>query len=726
MDRATNRETREFFAAVADSGDETGLTKLVAPTLLVRLLILDPEPVRWTSGENKLPQAEFRVTVQKPADLDLAALRAHPPDAILIVARMPRVQVAEVSNTILEFAKHRDFAVLLLVGDNDEACIEHWYALDFDILSKPLAWAVLPKQIQRSVHVARARELYRAVERRNRALLRAIPDMVFVLEENGALIDHFGRSAASVAGKQIDALESIDELLSPEGVQKVHSFLGALHRTREPQLFEHKERGHQFETRLMLQPDGTALTIVRDITTRKRNEAKIRHLAFYDQLTGLANRQHLQRALQVYLKRSRRDGDIAILYIDLDRFKRINDTFGHEVGDGLLKAVAKRLERSLRDEGSRDESESRTRPLFARLSGDEFAVVLRDMPDDNAIAAVAHRVQATLSSPFLYDRHQFVITPSIGISVYPRDGDSAKTLLRAADAAMYRAKAEGRNHTCFYSTTMLVRSLDRLEMENDLRRALQKGDLSLVYQPKVDMAGWSIAGMEALLRWHHPVRGWVSPSEFVPIAEETGLMLELGEWVFKKVCSQWRKWARRGIKTSVAINISSEQFRFGEITPFVLRAIERQWIEAECLELEITESLLMRNVPDTVDALRSIRDAGVRLTVDDFGTGYSSLSYLKHFPLHALKIDRSFVRDLHTSRDDAAICAAILAMARELGLKVIAEGVETEEQLAFLKLHGCDQFQGFLCSKPLPPDEATELLRHGVVPPARHLTAVSA
>ena len=465
---------------------------------------------------------------------------------------------------------------------------------------------------------------------------------------------------------------------------------------------------------------------MRDITARKKSEAKIRRLAFYDQLTGLANRQNLQHSLQATLEKSRHSGNVAVLYLDLDRFKRINDTFGHEVGDGLLKAVAKRLEGSLRGHGSREEAKSRHRPIFARLSGDEFAIVLRDVPDDAAVAAVATRVQETLSFPFVHERHQFVITPSIGISMYPRDGDNARALLRTADAAMYRAKAEGRNHYCFYSTTMLVRSLERLEMENDLRSALKDGHLSLEYQPKVNLARWTIAGVEALPRWHHPVRGWIAPSDFVPVAEETGLIVEIGEWVFRKACRQWRKWAEKGMKTTMALNISSEQFRFGDLTPFVLRALEQKWIEAEYLELEITESLLLRNVNDTVEALRSIRRSGVRLSVDDFGTGYSSLSYLKHFPLHALKIDRSFVRDLHTCRDDAAICAAIIAMARELGLQVTAEGVETEEQLNFLQKLGCDQLQGYLCSKPLRPEDMEALLRRGLAPPALHRSARSA
>ena len=283
-------------------------------------------------------------------------------------------------------------------------------------------------------------------------------------------------------------------------------------------------------------------------------------------------------------------------------------------------------------------------------------------------------------------------------------------MLRSADAAMYRAKAAGRNNYCFYSTTMLARSLERLDVENDLRSAIQRDELRVVYQPKVDLATWSIVGVEALLRWQHPTRGWIPPAEFIPVAEETGLILDLGEFVLAKACAQLTEWRARNIDISIAINVSSQQFRFGEFATHVLQTIRQAGVPPQNLEIEITESLLMRNVDENIEALRLLHDAGIRLSVDDFGTGYSSLSYLKDFPLHALKIDRSFVRDLHNSRDDAAICAAILAMARELGLKVIAEGVETEEQLEFLRRHGCDEIQGFIFSKPLPPEELEVLL----------------
>jgi EAL domain-containing protein (putative c-di-GMP-specific phosphodiesterase class I) len=313
-----------------------------------------------------------------------------------------------------------------------------------------------------------------------------------------------------------------------------------------------------------------------------------------------------------------------------------------------------------------------------------------------------------------------VITPSIGVATFPSHGSSAEELLRAADSALTLAKAAGGNCCRLFSTSVLARSLERLEIESDLRAALKKGEFVLFYQPKVDLATWSIVGAEALLRWRHPRRGWVSPGEFVPVAEESGLIRPLGQWVLQEACRQLHEWQERGLSISVAVNVSSEEFNQPHFAETLLATVRRSGVHPGGLELEITESLLMRNADDTVQTLRRLRAAGLGLAVDDFGTGYSSLSYLQEFPVHAVKIDQTFIRDLHKSRDNAAIVAAILAMARELGLRVIAEGVETEEQLEYLRNHRCDQIQGFLYSKPVPAHEFEAILArsHGTRPEA--------
>jgi EAL domain-containing protein (putative c-di-GMP-specific phosphodiesterase class I) len=325
---------------------------------------------------------------------------------------------------------------------------------------------------------------------------------------------------------------------------------------------------------------------------------------------------------------------------------------------------------------------------------------------------VANRIRQSLGEPLDCGGHRLVVTPSIGIALYPQDGTDIEDLLVKADMAMYQAKDQGRNGYAFYGHSMAVRSLGRLELENDLRSAFQQGDFQIYYQPKIELSSGAIIGVEALLRWHHAERGWIAPDVFIPVAEETGLIAELGDWVIREACKQLNTWASEGLGyLSIAVNVSVQQFARADFVESVLRALWQYGVKPEQLELEITESLLMRNVDDTTACMKRFRAAGVTLSIDDFGTGYSSLGYLRQFPVDALKIDRSFVKDLHTSDDDAAICAAIIAMARELKLKVIAEGVANVEQLEFLRRHRCDQAQGYLISKPVPVADLEKLLR---------------
>jgi diguanylate cyclase (GGDEF)-like protein len=471
-----------------------------------------------------------------------------------------------------------------------------------------------------------------------------------------------------------------------------------------------------FEARLRPQADGRLLIINRDTTERLRAKARIEYLAYYDTLTGLPNRQLLVREVGRAIRASKRSGHMmALLYLDLDRFKRINDNLGHSVGDALLQNVARRLESSVRP--SDVVSQAGDRPTHeqarvARLGGDEFVVLLTGLTDEGQTTAVANRIQESLAEPFDCRGHRFVVTPSIGIALYPKDGTDIEDLLVKADMAMYKAKDQGRNGHAFYGESMAVRSLGRLELENDLRRAFDAGEFQLYYQPKLDLASGLIIGVEALLRWQHGTRGWIAPDLFIPVAEETGLIVALGDWVISETCKQLNAWATNGLgHLTIAVNVSVQQFAREDFVESVLRSLWQSGIKPQQLELEITESLLMRNVDDTTENMKRFSAAGLRLSIDDFGTGYSSLGYLRQFPVDALKIDRSFVKDLSTSSDDAAICAAIIAMARELKLKVIAEGVETVEQLEFLRKHRCDQVQGYLVSEAIPVKELEKLLR---------------
>jgi len=401
---------------------------------------------------------------------------------------------------------------------------------------------------------------------------------------------------------------------------------------------------------------------------------------------------------------------VAILYLDLDRFKRVNDNLGHSVGDALLKNVARRLEQSVGITSpaidSTESFEEFAAPPIARLSGDEFVLLLSPITGATQADAFANEVRRSLAEPFECDGHSLVVTPSIGIALYPHDGADIEDLLIKADMAMYRAKEQGRDGYAFYGESLAIRSLGRLELENELRRAFEAGEFELHYQPKIDLVSGSVVGVEALLRWHHFSRGWIAPDKFIPIAEETGMIVLMGAWVIEQACKILKAWEAIGLShLSVAVNVSVRQFAKPDFVDSVLRTLKNHAVGPNRIELEITESLLMRNVAETTGNLKRLAAAGVGVSIDDFGTGYSSLGYLKQFTVHSLKIDRSFVKDLTISSDDSAICSAIIALARELRLKVIAEGVETVEQLNFLRLQRCDQVQGYLFSKPLPAEQ---------------------
>ena len=440
---------------------------------------------------------------------------------------------------------------------------------------------------------------------------------------------------------------------------------------------------------------GLIGTIV-DITERKQAEARVSRLAHYDELTGLPNRTMFHERVGHAIAQARRNAkSLAILFIDLDDFKKINDTLGHGAGDRALRVIAERLRGCLR-----------ATDTVCRLGGDEFVVLIEELPQPENVAEVAKKILAAIVQPFPLDAGQYHLSASIGISTYPGDSDDLQGLMKNADIAMYRAKEQGRNNYQFYSTQMNVHTLERLALESDLRHALARDEFRLHYQPKVDIRSGRITGVEALLRWQQPGRELVPPAQFIPLAEETGLIVPIGDWVLRTACLQSKAWLDKGLPPlTVAVNLSARQFAHESLIEDVARTLRDTKLDPASLELEITESMVMRDPERAVILLAALKAMGIRLSIDDFGTGYSSLSYLKRFPLDSVKIDRSFIQDLPGSVDDAAITRAIIAMAHSLRLKSIAEGVETEEQLGFLREEGCDEMQGYLFSRPLPEDE---------------------
>jgi len=465
----------------------------------------------------------------------------------------------------------------------------------------------------------------------------------------------------------------------------------------------------EFFSRANRQPDEALLRSTRAIGSqiglfmaRKHAEDRIRYLAHYDELTGLTNRNMFGQRLGHAIAQARRSGEpLAILFLDLDRFKNINDTLGHAAGDSVLREVAKRLRGCLRESDT-----------VGRLGGDEFVVLLETTPQPMHSVAVAQKLLAALVRPFTIEGQDFHLTASIGISAYPADANDIEGLLRNADIAMYRAKEQGKNNYQFYSAQMSVRTLERLTMESDLRHALERNEFVLYYQPKVDVGSQRITGMEALLRWRHPSRGLVRPLQFIPLAEETGLIVAIGDWVLRTACAQNKSWRERGLPpVRIAVNLSARQFTHKNVLlQDVERVLNETGLDPSALELEITESMVMDDPEHTTILLNRLRATGVNIAIDDFGTGHSSLSYLKRFPIDSVKIDQSFIKDLPGSGYDAAIIQAIIVMAHGLGLKVIAEGVETGEALGFLRAHGCDEVQGHYFSEPVPEHEFARLV----------------
>ncbi|MEJ2128981.1 MAG: EAL domain-containing protein [Woeseiaceae bacterium] len=605
----------------------------------------------------------------------------------------------------------RDIPILVVVGREDSDGAKRAYlAGATEIIEKPVALPTLPYRIHNALGTARSLSDLTG-------LIRAIPDLIFIVDEDGE-VQHGLSGPDATHTLQLKALATANQInfYPCENDDTAIACISRALETGKPQVYEHvlDALDIHLETRFVPRDEHTVLAIVRDITERKSAEAEIYNLANYDELTELPNRELFGQSLERTIERAKKNNEkFAVLFVDLDRFKRINDTLGHSIGDQLLKDVASRLTHCIRATDSVahiQHGDSETIRL-ARLGGDEFVIKLYGIESEETVGAIAKRIIGALTPPFSCGGHQFVVTPSIGIALYPQDGNTGEQLLMNADSAMYSAKNLGRNNYKFYSETMRTKSLHRLDLENLVRTAIDKNQFTLHFQPKVDAQSCRLVGAEALLRWKHPTRGDIPPGDFIPIAEETGLIVPIGKWVLQEACREVHKWTASAVgAVPVSVNISSHQFRDGNLGHDVADAIQNAGIKADLLELEITESVLLHDVEKTLVELKALKKSGVSLSIDDFGTGYSSFSYLKRFPIDTIKIDRSFVKDLHNDADDAAICAAILAMSTQLGLRVVAEGVETREQLEFLRRHGCHHIQGFLFGKPKSSAEFFEFL----------------
>lgn len=540
-------------------------------------------------------------------------------------------------------------------------------------------------------------------------------DLIFCCDQQGTIVyaNQVCRDMFSFEENELGTI-SFSEFLSDDGLKQFRKQAAKVIEGESIKHFEQRftsRNGKVVEVEMSLSGSSEIVNspvvwgVCRDITERRFAQQELYKLAHYDILTGLPNRVLLLDRLQQSKALSHRmNTRFALLFIDLDRFKIINDTLGHSVGDELLMLVAGRLKRTLRESDT-----------VARIGGDEFIILLLNVHDRNEVSLLADKILKSLVLPFTLGEHELFITTSLGICMYPDDDQDTEAMMKKADIAMYNAKSRGRNNFQFFNEEMDQNASRRFVISNSLRRGLEQNEFRLYYQPKVDVITGRIVAMEALARWQHSELGLLSPVEFIQLAEESGLIMQLGEWVLREACIQNMKWRREGIgDLRVAVNLSGYQLQHKTLLATVTKVLEETGMEAKWLELEITESVIMQNPDITVSILSSISDLGIHISIDDFGTGYSSLAHLKRFSVNTLKIDKSFVRDVDLNSTDAAITTAIIAMGNSLSLNVIAEGVETQAQYDFLRENKCDQVQGYLFSRPLPADEIIEVLKNNL------------
>ncbi len=642
------------------------------------------------------------------------------PDMVLLDVVMPKMDGFAVCREIRKSVNGRHVPVLMMTGLDDIESINRGYGAGAtDFITKPINWAILRYRLRYMWRASRISDDLRRSELKNRALINALPDLLLRIDREGTVLElrepnGFDRvfSSANWVSKRIEDLNS-REMAAP-----VMEHLAQALSTGEMQFFEQRipleDAEYFYEWRIVTSGKDEVLAIVRDITERKRTEERVVRLAYHDTLTGLLNRHSFKDHLAQAVAHAQRYGRyVATIFLDLDRFKRINDTLGYKVGDLLLQGVGDRIQECVRksDKAARH-FDGQANPV-SRLGGDEFTILLPEIKQVQDSAKVAKRILDAVARPFNIAGHEIFITASIGITVYPLDGEDPDVLLKNADAAMYNAKEQGRNTFQFYTESMNASSFKRLALENSLRKALDREEFIIHYQPQVEISSGKTSGMEALLRWKHPELGLVPPGDFIPLAEETGLIVPIGEWVLGAACVYNKALQNLGYPPKrVAVNISSLQFRPQSLVKSVTKALKISGLDPAFLELEVTESAIMKNMEESSKILRELKGMGLRIAIDDFGTGYSSLSYLKRFPLDILKIDRSFIQNIPEDQDDAAIATAIIAMAHSLNLEVIAEGVETEDQLAFLLAQRCDEAQGYLFSPALPPDDIETYLKN--------------
>jgi PAS domain S-box-containing protein len=714
------------------------MTKAQSMDVRPMVLVVDDDDTARFLACQALGSAGFEVSDVADGLQALDALAERRVDLILLDVDMPNLDGFSTCARIRTMAGCESIPILMVTGLDDTESIDRAYSAGAtDFATKPINWSLLPHRLRYMLRAGTAAAALAAMQASlaNAQRIAGIGSWSFDIENRVMTWSQELQRLFDIAGDP-DTL-TMDSVLSrvhQDDRERVADAIEEILQTGQRASFYHRlistegrERQihQQIEAAVDNRGDFVRLdATLQDITERRRAERKIRQLAYSDGLTALPNRESFRESLDKALAlATRHQRQVAVLFLDLDDFKRVNDTLGHSVGDLLLQSVADRLLESVRTsdavirqvpeaaaEFGADEAAS-SKPV-ARLGGDEFTILLSEIRATQDAATIASRILESLSQSFNLKGHEAFVTPSIGITVFPEDGTDAETLLKNADLAMYSAKRQGKNNYRFFDESLNEAALQRLTMDSQLRKALARNELELHYQPQLDLSGGYITGVEALLRWHNQELGNVRPDEFIPLAEENGQIVPIGEWVLRSACAQLKAWQEEGIPVQrVAVNISVVQFLRHDFPALVDEALRDNGLEPQTLELEITEGLLAKDVDGAIRTMNALKEIGVQLSIDDFGTGYSNLSQLKRFPIDRLKIDRAFVRDITSDPDDSAIAMAVIAMANSMNLRVLAEGVETESQMRFLQSRQCDEIQGYHLGRPLPAPELAGLIR---------------
>lgn len=675
----------------------------------IRILMLEDTPTDAELIELELRHAGIDYVALRVQTRDdfMRALQDFDPDIVLSDYRLPTFDGRSALDAVLR--NHPRSPVIMVTGAiGDELAVEMLKSGARDYVLKDRL-ARLPMAIRRALEEEQANRERVLTEEKLRQAQRVFDhtlEGIMVTDAENRIVAVNRAFTTITEYSESEALGQTPQLLKShrQDAQFYQNMWAALERvgTWSGEIWNRRKGGDiypEWLTISVVQDESGKLThyvaVFSDISAAKQSQDALDFLAHHDVLTELPNRLLCKSRLEHAIHRARRDeGFLAVMFIDLDRFKSVNDTLGHPVGDELLRLIAKRMQQLLRADDT-----------LARMGGDEFVVLLEHESSMLGIAAVANRIVELFSLPIEVEEHILYITASIGISIFPTDGDDVDTLLRCADLAMYQAKNAGRNNFQFYTPELAIGITTRMRIETALRHALDKEEMTVYYQPQVELDHDSrkLVGVEALLRWHNPDLGWVPPGVFIPIAEDMGMISRIGEWVLREACRQLVEWEQQGLSVErMAVNLSVQQIERADLLPLVIEVLADNGLDAHRLELEVTESMLMHQTEHVLTIMEGLRTLGVKLTVDDFGTGYSSLSYLKRLPLHRLKIDYSFVRDILQDPNDAAIVRAIISLGQSLGLEIMAEGVETQAQADWLLKDGCQFAQGYFYEKPLP------------------------